>query len=137
MSFELQQGRKMDSRLRGNDRGEGEGSGVRDRGSGIQTDNAGGSIGSSHTERAAIQKPEMYTPIILPRFDRAAMSRIFVTGFVQKPRSVSMASGRSSKSATVGLFIQAWTRAATQPEAINGCRVVIGAARKAERIVRG
>ena len=48
-----------------------------------------------------------------------------------------MALGISSKSATVGFLTQACTRPATHPAAIMGLRLVMGAAIKEARIVKG
>lgn len=88
-------------------------------------------------ERAAIQGAAMKVPSELPRLAKMTTSRIFVTGLVQKPFTVEVASGRFSKSATVGFLMQACTKPATQPAAIIGFRLVRGAAKKEEIIVIG
>ena len=76
-------------------------------------------------------------PSELPRFAKTTTRRIFVTGFDQKPLTVDVALGRSSKSVTLGLRIQACIIPATQPAARKGFKLVKGAAIKAETITRG
>jgi hypothetical protein len=93
--------------------------------------------GRGSDERAAIQGAATATPITAPMLDNTMISRMRVTGLVQKPLMLPMASGRSSRSLTLGRLKKAWTMPATQPTPMSGCSVVIGAAKNAERTVRG
>ncbi len=72
---------------------------------------------AGQTRRAAIQGVATATPMMAPMLHKMMIRRMRVTGLVQKPFTLPRASGRFSRSLTVGRLKNACTMPVTQPTA--------------------
>lgn len=85
----------------------------------------------------AISKPTMKEPMELPILAIITINKTLRKRFVRKPFTVNISLGILLISSTTGFLIVASTSPVSQPQAINGFKVVNGAATNEVKILKG